>query len=128
MYDDYLGLSSDAKMEYRVIAVAFDNLEGPPSSPVEIVVADQSVPESPSITGVSGADGNVLLSFVPASPPERTTQFLVLRAGRADDLGVVIGDPLPANARQFIDLYVGAGESYWYRLVAVDKSGNHSDP
>jgi hypothetical protein len=128
MYDDYLGLSSDANMEYRVIAVAFDNLEGPPSSPVEVVVADQSVPESPSITGVSGADGNVLLSFVPASPPERTTQFLVLRAGRADDLGVVIGDPLPANARQFIDLYVGAGESYWYRLVAVDKSGNHSDP
>jgi hypothetical protein len=41
---------------------------------------------------------------------------------------VVIGDPLPASARQFTDLYVSPGQNYWYRLVAVDKNGNHSDP
>ena len=126
MYDDYLGLSSDAKMEYRVIAVAFDNAEGPPSTPVQVVIVDRSVPATPSITGVTGTDGKVLLNFVPASP-ESTTQFLVLRAGSADDLGVVIGDPLPGNSHQFTDMYVASGESYWYRLVAVDRNGNRSD-
>jgi hypothetical protein len=126
LYDDYLGLSSDAKMEYRVLAVGFDNVEGLASASVQVVLADRSLPGAPSITGSSGADGKSLLNFVPAD--EKTAQFLVLRSGREGDLGVVIGDPLPGDARQFTDLYVSPGEKYWYRLVAVDKNGNRSDP
>ena len=76
--------------------------------------------------GASGADGKTVLDFVPAD--DKAAQFLVLRSGRAEDLGVVIGDPLPGAARQFTDLYVSPGEKYWYRLVAVDKNGNRSDP
>jgi hypothetical protein len=126
LYDDYVGLSSDAKMEYRVLAVGFDNAEGPASASVQVVLADRSLPDAPSITGSSGADGKTLLNFVPADA--KTAQFLVLRSGREGDLGVVIGDPLPGDARQFTDLYVSPGEKYWYRLVAVDKNGNRSDP
>jgi hypothetical protein len=126
LYDDYLGLSSDARMEYRVLAVGFDNAEGAPSTAVQVVLADRSLPGAPSITGSSGADGKALLNFVPAD--EKTAEFLVLRSGRNGDLGVVIGDPLPGNSRQFTDLYVSPGEKYWYRLVAVDKNGNRSDP
>jgi fibronectin type 3 domain-containing protein len=126
LYDDYLGLSSDAKMEYRVLAVAFDNAEGPASASVQIVLADRSLPDAPSITRSTGADGKTLINFVPAD--QKTAQFLVLRSGREGDLGVVIGDPLPGDARQFTDLYVSAGEKYWYRLVGVDKNGNRSDP
>jgi hypothetical protein len=128
LYDDYLGLSSDAKMEYRVLAVGFDNAEGPASASVQAVIADRSLPEAPSIIGSSGADGKALLTFAPALPAEKTAQFLVLRSGSVGDLGVVIGDPLPGDSRQFTDLYVSPGESYWYRLVAVDKNGNRSDP
>jgi len=127
-YDDYLGLISDVKMEYRIVAIAFDNAESPPSDAVPVTIADRSLPSEPSITGVSGAEGKATVTFEPAPPPEKTAQFLVLRSGRADDLGVVIGDPLPASARTFTDLYVSSGTSYWYRLVAVDKSGNRSDP
>jgi hypothetical protein len=127
-YDDYLGLTSDTKMEYRIRAVAFDNAEAPPSAAVQAVIADRSLPSEPSITGTSGADGKVTISFEPASPPVKTAQFLVLRSGRVDDLGVVIGDPLLASARTITDQYVSAGTSYWYRLVAVDKNGNRSDP
>ena len=126
LYDDYLGLSSDAKMEYRVVAVGFDNAEGPPSASVQVVLADRSLPGAPSITGASGADGKSLLNFVPAD--DKADHFLILRSGREADLGVVIGDPLPGNARQFTDLYVSSGEKYWYRMVAVDKNGNRSDP
>ena len=128
LYDDYLGLSSDAKMEYRVVAVGFNNAESPPSASVQVLIADRSVPEMPSITGSSGADGKTQLNFAPALPEEKTSQFLVLRSGREGDLGVVIGDPLPGSARQFTDLYVAPGERYWYRVVAVDKNGNRSDP
>ncbi|MGB8010053.1 MAG: fibronectin type III domain-containing protein [Terriglobales bacterium] len=127
-YDDYLGLTSDTKMEYRILAVAFDNAEAPPSEAIQVQIADRSLPSEPSITGTSGADGKVTISFEPALPAEKTAQFLVLRSGRAEDLGVVLGDPLPASARTFTDSYVSAGNSYWYRLVAVDKSGNRSDP
>jgi len=126
LYDDYLGLTSDAKMEYRVLAVGFDNAEGSPSASVQVVLADRSLPDAPSIMESSGADGKTVLNFVPAD--QKAAQFLVLRSGREGDLGVVIGDPLPGDARQFTDLYVSPGEKYWYRLVAVDKNGNRSDP
>jgi hypothetical protein len=128
LYDDPIGLTSDVKFEYRVIAVAFDNTEGPPSALVSVTIADRTVPEAPSITNASGADGKAQLDFVPALPAEKTAQFLVLRSGSDRDIGVVIGDPLPATAHQFTDLYTSPGERYWYRLVAVDKNGNRSDP
>jgi hypothetical protein len=60
-------------------------------------------------------------------PEERTVQFLVLRSGSAADQGVVIGDPLTGTARQYQDLYVSSGKTYFYRLVAVDAAGNRSD-
>ena len=128
LYDDPIGLASNVNLEYRVVAVAFDNAEGPPSNTVPVTLADSTVPEAPSITSASGADGKAQLNFVPALPAEKTAQFLVLRSGSDRDLGVVVGDPLPATARQFTDLYTSPGERYWYRLVAVDKNGNRSDP
>lgn len=128
LYDDPIGLASQVKLEYRVVAVAFDNAEGPPSSAVPVTIADRTVPEAPSITSASGADGKAQLNFVPALPAEKSAQFLVLRSGSDHDIGVVIGDPLPAAARQFTDLYTSPGQRYWYRLVAVDQNGNRSDP
>jgi hypothetical protein len=128
LYDDPIGLASDVKLEYRVVAVAFDNAEGPPSGAIPVTLADRSVPEAPSITNASGVDGNAQLNFVPALPIEKTAQFLVLRSGSDRDIGVVIGDPLPATARQFTDLYTSPGQRYWYRLVAIDKNGDRSDP
>jgi hypothetical protein len=95
---------------------------------VQIIVLDRSSPEPPLISSASGADGKSQITFTPAMPATRTAQFLVMRSGAPDDLGVVIGDPLPASARQFIDLYVSPGERYWYRLVAVGTNGNRSDP
>jgi len=128
LYDDMLGGTSNVTLEYHVLAVGFDSAEGAASNPVQAVIADKSIPEPPSITASSGADGKAQISFVPATPPERSAQFLVLRSGSDKDLGVVIGDPLAADARQFTDLYVSPGENYWYRLVAVGRNGNRSDP
>lgn len=126
-YDDYIGLASGAILQYRVRAVALDNAEGPPSSPVQVSLLDRSLPGEPTITSASGANGKVVLTFAPAVPEERTAQFLVLRSGAASDQGMVIGDPLPGSARQYVDEYVGPDETYFYRLVAVDAKGDRSD-
>jgi hypothetical protein len=128
LYDDYFGLTSDAKLSYRIVAVAYDNAESAASDPVSVVLSDTSLPPVPVITGADGSNARATLMFAPGQPEEKTAQFLVLRGGGADDLGVVIGDPLPASARRFEDLYVQPGQDYWYRLVAVDKNGNRSDP
>jgi len=127
LYDDYIGTASGSTLEYRVLAVALDNAEGPPSNAVEVTLADRSLPGEPTITSASGAGGKVVLSFAPAVPEERTAQFLVLRSGNAADQGVVLGDPLAGSARDYQDLYVSAGNTYFYRLVAVDAAGNRSD-
>jgi hypothetical protein len=128
LYDDRLGDASGILVEYRVLAVAFDNAKGPASATVQVAISDRSIPDPPSIISVSGDGGKAQLGFIPATPEARSAEFLVLRSGRADDIGVVIGDPLPGSIRTFTDLYVSPGTSYWYRLVAVDKNGNRSDP
>ena len=121
-------MTSGVTMEYRVSAVGFDSAMGAPSNTVQVTVADKSIPDPPMITASSGAGGKVQLSFVPAAPAARTAQLLVLRSGSETDQGVVIGDPLAGSARAFTDLYVSAGENYYYRLVAVGANGNRSDP
>ena len=128
VYDDYFGATSDAKFSYRVVAVGYDNAESAPSDAVSVVLPDTSLPGVPVIMGADGANGKATLSFAAGEPSERTAQFLILRGGSATDLGVVIGDPLPGSSRKFEDAYVEPGNDYWYRLVAVDKSGNRSDP
>jgi hypothetical protein len=85
-------------------------------------------PATPNITGSSGQGGKAVIQYAPALPEEKTYQFLLLRAGAARELGIVIGDPLPGSSRTFTDEHVEAGKTYWYRLVAVDRSGNRSDP
>ncbi len=127
LYDDYIGTASGTTFEYRVLAVALDNAEGPPSNVVEVTLADRSLPGEPTITSASGAGGKVVLTFAPAMPEERTAQFLVLRSGNTADQGVVLGDPLPGSAREYQDLYVSPGNTYFYRLAAVDAAGNRSD-
>jgi hypothetical protein len=127
LYDDYIGTASGAMFGYRVLAVALDNAEGPPGNAVEVTLADRSLPGEPTITSASGAGGKVVLTFAPAMPEERTAQFLVLRSGNAADQGVVLGDPLPGSARDYQDLYVSPGNTYFYRLAAVDAAGNRSD-
>ncbi len=128
LYDDRQIPSQASKLSYRVVAVGFDNQESHPSEPVEVTLPDRQPPSVPHLLDVSGVAGKVTLTFAPGLPVEDTKQFLVVRGGSQDDPGLVIGDPLPASARSFDDTHVQPGNSYWYRLVAVDEAGNRSDP
>ncbi len=127
-YDDPIGNASDVTMEYRIVAVTFDSVEGHPSTIARVTLPDISIPGPPTINSASGLDGKAQLGFEPAPPTEKVASFLVLRSGAENETGVVIGDPLPPTARTFNDLYVKPGEHYYYRIVAVGKNGYRSNP
>lgn len=124
-YDD-TGLPAGARFEYRLVVVGYDSRESEPGDSLSVVLPDTQPPGAPRIVAVDGSGGRARLRFMPAEPLAESARFLVLRGGAADDPGVVIGDPLPGAAREWTDDWVLAGESYWYRLVALDAAGNRS--
>lgn len=127
-YDDQIQLHTQGEFRYRVTAVAFDNQESKPSREVKALLLDTVSPNPPRIIDINGSDGKVVISFK-ATPPEGDIKaFLVVRSVAEDDPGLVIGDPLPVGKKRFEDTFVDVGRKYWYRLVAVDASGNRSDP
>ena len=127
-YDDQIQLHTQGEFRYRVTAVAFDNQESEPSREVKAVLLDTVSPNPPRISDIDGSDGKVVVSFKGTPPEDDIKAFLVVRSVAKDDPGLVIGDPLPAGKKRFEDTFVEVGRKYWYRMVAVDASGNRSDP
>lgn len=127
-YDDPLGEEGGGTVSYRVKAVAFDNQEGGYSKAIDVVLPEWGLPPAPRITAVDTKDGKAIVHFKPGWPEAKTSQFLVLRSGSPDVWGVVLGRPLSAEARTYVDPFVAAGESYWYRVVAVNSRNDRSDP
>ncbi len=126
-YDISFGEHNGAKFSFRITAVGFDSKESKPSRQVDVILPDNLAPNVPLIRAASGAGGKAAIDFVPANPEQDTYQFLILRSGSDKEPGVVLGDPLPSNARRFEDPFVDAGQEYWYRIVALDRAGNRSD-
>jgi hypothetical protein len=127
-YDDPLGEESGGSVSYRVKAVGFDNLEGLYGKAVDVVLPERGLPPVPRITAIESKDGKAVVHFKPGWPDARTNRFLVLRSGSPDTWGVVLGRPLAADTRTYVDPFVAAGESYWYRVVAVNTRNDRSDP
>jgi hypothetical protein len=127
-YDDPLGEEGGGTVSYRVKAVAFDNQEGDYSKAIDVVLPEWGLPPAPRITAVDTKDGKAIVHFKPGWPEAKSSQFLVLRSGSPDVWGVVLGRPLAAAARTYVDPFVAAGESYWYRVVAVNSRNDRSDP
>ena len=127
-FDDHVGSGNGGEFEYRVIAVAQDNQHSEASDIVKVHLHDSLPPPAPSIISALSDKGQVALRFRPGEPAQDSRQFLVLRAGNADEPGLVLGDPLSASARDYADAWVESGQTYWYRIVAVDATGNRSQP
>ena len=113
---------------YRVAAVGYDNRVGRPSREVAVTLVDRISPNPPVITGIDGSDGRAVVRFEPAPPLEDIAAFYLVRSVSPDDPGLVVGDALSKRARKATDTFVKQGVRYWYRMVAVDRAGNRSDP
>ena len=126
-YNDITGLYTQGKFKYRVIAVAYDEKESLPSEEVEVELLDTVSPNPPRITNIESFDGVVKIYFEPSPPEEDVFNFLIVRGVSEEDPGLVIGEPLSKEKREFEDKFVKIGQRYWYRVVAIDKKGNRSD-
>ncbi|HNX95830.1 MAG TPA: hypothetical protein PKL14_11790 [Holophaga sp.] len=133
-FEDQLEAETSGVLSYRVTTITLDNLVGQPSAVVSVTRANLATPEPPIFLGISGRDGQAHLEFRPAAPEARTAQILVLRSTKhqgknaPEPFGVelVVGDPLPGDAREFTDAWVEPGETYRYRLVSVSPEGMRS--
>lgn len=126
-YKDRIGLHTEGKFIYRVIAISHDSQESLPSAEVSVELLDTNPPNPPKIIDIDGIGGKVLITFEPSPPEEDVENFLIIRSVSEDDPGLVIGKPIPKGENTFEDKFVKIGQRYWYRVVALDKKGNRSD-
>lgn len=115
--------------QYRVAAVREVGgypIQGAPGAWVSATPLDQTAPSAP--TGLVGAsfDDGIYLRFTPS--PERDTKgyFVERAAAKAGPFRRLHAQPLIDNT--YVDKDVKLGSLYWYRVVAVDESGNPSPP
>lgn len=85
-------------------------------------------PPSPEIVSISGTNRKVVLAIRPGVPDYLTDSILVIRSDIPGGEGIVVGRPIPAGTREWEDQTVEVGQYFWYRLVAVDRSGKRSAP
>ena len=128
LFDDPLGEETGGTVFYRLKALAFDSQESPYCQPIEVKVPERSFPPSPLITAAESREGKAFVHFTPGLPEARSASFVVLRSSAPDKPALVLGRPLPAAAREYIDPFVRAGESYCYRVVALNALGKRSEP
>jgi hypothetical protein len=124
---DPIGPGSGGAFEYRVTAVASDESLGAPSEVLRVKLADSEPPPAPLVLSASGADGHVEIRFAAAEPAEKTDKVLLIRSESLQEAGLVVGAPVNAASGLASDDWVRAGQAYWYRLVALDRSGNRSE-
>lgn len=128
-YADIYPRDATGSVQYRVIAWSFDDTASAPSQPLTVNLPDTQSPLAPIFNSIDGSEGRVAITFTPGGGANDAAQFYVTRSLTFKDTGAVVNlDPLPANARSFIDSEVQAGTLYFYRLVAVDATGNRSAP
>jgi fibronectin type 3 domain-containing protein len=105
-------------------------LESADSNRVTILARDVFPPEAPAglivvfVPAQSGEPAHLELSWN-ISPETDLAGYYVYRSGQVDVPGTRLNpEPLPTPA--FRDMNAVPGRSYFYRVTAVDKSGNES--
>jgi len=126
-YEDSYTSSTYGSFDYRIVTVGNDTQQSDPSKAIHVELLDSISPNPPYITNIDPSNGKVKIDFKAAPPTNDIEYFLLIRSVSPNDAGLVIGDKIPISKHQITDKFVKYGQRYWYRLVAVDKSGNRSD-
>ncbi len=126
-YEDSYSSSTYGSFDYRIVTVGNDTQQSKPSRAVHVELIDSISPNPPYITDIDPSNGKVKINFKPAPPINDIDYFLLIRSVSEDDPGLVIGDKIATKKHKVTDNFVKCGQRYWYRLVAVDKSGNRSE-
>ncbi len=102
---------------------------GPSPENTSATVARETVSLSPpTIVAAVALGDRVNITFRPGHPNDPVNEFVLYRSESPTGPGAAVGRPIPGDARRWEDPTVEAGRYYWYRLVAVDRSGKRSAP
>ena len=105
-------------------------MRGLPSPPATFTFRDVFPPQVPAglvaIPGEGfGAPLAIDLSWEPNAEPDLLGYYVYRRTGQGE-FRRINADPVPASA--YRDLKIEAGQTYTYRVTAVDQRGNESGP
>lgn len=103
------------------------DLKGSTTFQLTVVVADTTPPAAlglPTVTSLG--PGSVQVSWSPSNAPD-LAGYLVLRSSSPDGPFVQL-NLVPASNTTYVDEGLVPGATYYYRVVAVDRSGNPSSP
>lgn len=108
---------------YRVSGVSLDGTVGKPSSEVVVNVPSRLKVGAPILERVEALEGKVKIHFRHPPSGVPVSGYLLLRSSSPEEEGLVVGEALPPQAVVFTDGWVKPGETYWYRVVALDGNG-----
>lgn len=115
--------------KYWYYLTAFDaaGSESVPSHKTFAIPEDESAPASPTGVTVSSDKSGVTISWTPNSEKD-IKGYRVLRAlAKVAIYKPIDGADTPIAASSVKDSAAQAGQEYWYKVVAVDTSGNESE-
>jgi hypothetical protein len=112
---------------YRVSAVDSSDNEGEYSDEAEASVPDQTAPSQVADLRAAASDTDVVLTWMPASDNVGVHHYLVYR----DTTSGFVPNPdvsfAPSYDTVYVDSQVEHMTSYYYRVSAVDSSGNRGE-
>jgi fibronectin type 3 domain-containing protein/PKD repeat protein len=123
------GLTPGNTYYYRVIAVDAGSNESNPSSVVSAVAPGDSDPPPAAPTGLTAAsgpgEGQILLTWNANSEPDLDHYRLERSTTPVFGAGTVSFD---TSSTSYLDSGLVPGNTYYYRVFAVDAGSNESDP
>ncbi len=124
----FLDTSVVAKVEYtyRVRGADLDGNIGEPSTEVSTYTYDFKHPARPRITSVTSTGTGIRLQWEPLFSPSEHEGFVVFRSKSSNGPYHQISGLIKGSA--FIDKNVIHGQTFWYKVQLIDKSGNRSMP
>ena len=113
---------------YQVEAVDMIGAASPRRNSLPVTPVDTRAPLVPTgLKGVDTEEGVLLLWRL--SPDLDLATYNVLRSGRVEgEYRRINPKPVPGDQARYLDREVTRGTSYYYRVTAMDSSGNESDP
>ena len=116
---------------YKVVGIDQSGNEAPldratPVSTFTFTTAPASNPAITSVAGSTTAPLGLIVTWVPSFDSNAYRGFALFRSTRFDGLYQQIGTLL--NASSYQDNQVVRGVPYWYKVVAMDKTGQVSMP
>jgi len=123
-----LDVTNGAEYRYRVTAVDVSGQEGAASAVLAVSPVDRTPPGIPADVAATPVTGGASIVWRMAPEPD-AAGYQVERATRREGPYTRLTAALvPAGTPAFTDTAAAAGARYFYRVRAVDRSGNASEP